>query len=106
MHREVASSCARGASDRSMLRILGEIPFASSKREPFTRGNRRLWQRNVTKYQHGPEQLGGGGFNAAQLRRLPAIFRGMQRGFSGFQTAWRRERDSNPQYSFLTAPKR
>ena len=28
------------------------------------------------------------------------------RGFSAIQTAWRRGRDSNPRYSFLTAPKR
>jgi hypothetical protein len=37
MRREVVLSCARGASDRSMPRTHGEIPFVSSKREPFTR---------------------------------------------------------------------
>src|SRR5262245_1583149 len=37
MHRLVASWCARGASDRSMPRIRGEIPCVSSKRELFTR---------------------------------------------------------------------
>jgi hypothetical protein len=39
MRREVALSCARGASDRSMPRTHGEISFVSSKREPFTRGS-------------------------------------------------------------------
>ena len=36
---EEAYSCARGASDRSMPKTHGEIPFVSLKREPFTRGN-------------------------------------------------------------------
>src|SRR5262245_16052136 len=39
MHRQVASWCARGASDRSMPRTRGEIPCVSSKRERFTRGS-------------------------------------------------------------------
>src|SRR5262249_39251429 len=47
MHRQVASWCARGASDRSMPRTRGEIPCVSSKRELFTRGKRRT-QGSVT----------------------------------------------------------
>jgi hypothetical protein len=35
-----------------------------------------------------------------KLRRFPAIFNGIQRGFSATQTVWRRERDSNSRYSF------
>jgi hypothetical protein len=34
----------------------------------------------------------------AKLGRFPAIVRGMQPCFSAVQTAWRRERDSNPRY--------
>ena len=39
MHRQVASSCARGASDRSMPRTRGEILFVSWKGERFIRGS-------------------------------------------------------------------
>ena len=38
MRREVASSCARGTSDRSMPRTHGEILFVSSKGEPVYTG--------------------------------------------------------------------
>jgi hypothetical protein len=33
-----------------------------------------------------------------ELRRFPAIFRGIQPGFPAPQTVWRRGRDSNPRY--------
>src|ERR1035441_8756235 len=36
----------------------------------------------------------------AELRGFSAIFRGKQPDFSATQTAWRRERDSNPRYGF------
>ena len=35
-----------------------------------------------------------------ELRLFPAIFRATQPNFSAVQTAWRRERDSNPRYPF------
>ena len=36
-HQAAASSCVHGANDRSMRWIHGEIPFVSSRKEPFTR---------------------------------------------------------------------
>jgi hypothetical protein len=36
--------------------------------------------------------------NVAELRRITAICGGTQSDFSALQTAWRRERDSNPRY--------
>src|SRR5262245_4573710 len=59
MHRQVASWCAPGASDRSMPRTRGEIPCVSSKRELFTRGSDvpygtlTAWIELV--FRHGPE---------------------------------------------------
>jgi hypothetical protein len=41
-----------------------------------------------------------------ELRRFPAIFGGMQPRFSATQTVWRREQNSNSQYSFLGCSKR
>jgi hypothetical protein len=36
------------------------------------------------------------------LRPFLAILRAIQADFSALQTVWRRERDSNPRYSFVT----
>ena len=44
-HQAAASSCILGANGRSMRWIHGEIPFVSSRREPFTREGTSLPQR-------------------------------------------------------------
>src|ERR1035441_6395898 len=40
----------------------------------------------------------------AESRLFPAIFRAIQADFSALQTAWRREKDSNPRYGFSEPP--
>ena len=44
--------------------------------------------------------LSGLSATSEELRPFPAIFRSTQASFSALQTAWRRERDSNPRYPF------
>src|SRR5881628_276760 len=71
MHRQVASSCARGASDRSTPRTRGEIPSVSWKREVYIRGRWREW---ADSHQRSPamfEELFEGPIARARQRESP-----------------------------------
>ncbi len=102
-----------GVLSASSRRRQSQVAFAARSvcdRIAFARLNRRNRTANLPSREKGyaagipvwPGYFLRSGLRArvAELRRFSAILNGMQPGFSTSQTAWRRERDSNPRYPF------